>query len=348
MRGRSCARFTSSTTRSRGQGAAAYDRDVPLETRVEREPVPRDLPLHVSVTRYFFGLVRSKASLDFDAVRPRYLADYPLTEASLAGFVGANTKALLPLASAGTLDGGRLLDEIASGAHATRVDGLPGLTGAQRSDLKQAGADLAQWFGRLYAQPAGFRRGRLGAAVSRIPVRLRRRGAGRAPDGPHGRRVRDRPPRLVLLRRRRASRGPARAGGRGAAGAAGARGGSALVPAGSGLFRRDAQPPLLGDGGPKDRVRRHRRQHDRRREAPADRVRPRLRQRLVRHPVRGRGRFGLRGPGALGHRRLRRADPRPRRRAGRRRRLAALDDVHADHQPRRREGRTRGSSCLRR
>ncbi len=137
----------------RGQGAAAYDREVPLETRVEREPVPRDLPMHVSVTRYFFGLVRSKVSLDFDAVKPLYLAAYPLTEASLSGFVGADTKGMLPLASAGTFDGGRLLDEIASGAHATRVDVLPGLTGAQRSDLKQAGADLTQWFGRLYAQP---------------------------------------------------------------------------------------------------------------------------------------------------------------------------------------------------
>jgi hypothetical protein len=68
--------------------------------------------------------------------------------------VDADAKAMLPLASAGTLDGGRLLDEIASGAHATRVDGFPGLTTAQRADLKQAGADLAQWFGRLYAQPA--------------------------------------------------------------------------------------------------------------------------------------------------------------------------------------------------
>jgi hypothetical protein len=139
---------------ARGQGAVAYDRRVPLETRVEREPIPRDLPMHVSVSRYFFGLLRSKPSLDIATVRPLYLAAFPLTEASLAGFVDADAKAMLPLASAGTLDGGRLLDEIASGAHATRVDGFPGLTTAQRADLKQAGADLAQWFGRLYAQPA--------------------------------------------------------------------------------------------------------------------------------------------------------------------------------------------------
>src|SRR6476620_5046056 len=34
---------------ARGQGAVAYDRGGPLETRVEGEPVPRDLPMHVQV-----------------------------------------------------------------------------------------------------------------------------------------------------------------------------------------------------------------------------------------------------------------------------------------------------------
>jgi hypothetical protein len=139
---------------ARGQGATAYDRAVPLETRVEREAVARDLPWHVSVSRYFFGLVSSKAGLDVATLTPLYIDAYPLTETSLAGFVDASARAMLPLAATKTLDGRRLLQEIATGAHATRVDAFPGMSATQRANLKEAGAQLAQWFLRLYSQPA--------------------------------------------------------------------------------------------------------------------------------------------------------------------------------------------------
>ena len=137
-----------------GQAALAYDRTVPLETRVEGEAVPRDLPFHVSVSRYFFGLLRGKPGLDLAATILLYLAAYPLAEDSLAGYVDDAARATLPLAARKTLDCGKLMDEIASGAHDTRVNGFSGLSAAQRSDLKQAASDLAGWFRRFYAQPA--------------------------------------------------------------------------------------------------------------------------------------------------------------------------------------------------
>ena len=140
---------------ARGAGAAAYDRRVPLETRVESEPVPRDLPMHVSVSRHFFGLIRSKPGLDPDALMPLYLAAYPLTEASLEGFVDADARAMLPLAARRTIDGGRLLTEIASGAHGTRVNAFSGLSASQRGDLRQSGRELAQWFERLVGSADG-------------------------------------------------------------------------------------------------------------------------------------------------------------------------------------------------
>src|SRR5207344_1903750 len=83
----------------RGRGAASYRRRVPLEARVEREPIPRDLPMHVAVSRYFFGLVRSRPGLDSAAVADLYLEAYPLTDGSLAGFLDADAKAMLPLAA---------------------------------------------------------------------------------------------------------------------------------------------------------------------------------------------------------------------------------------------------------
>jgi hypothetical protein len=137
---------------TRGQGAVAYDAGVPLETHVEREPIPRDLMMQIQVSRYFFGLIRSQSS--FDSIRALYLAGYPLMESSLAGYLDVGTTAVLALAKTSALDGGRLLDEIASGAHITRVDGFSGLSIQQRTDLKQAGVDLARWFDRLYARPA--------------------------------------------------------------------------------------------------------------------------------------------------------------------------------------------------
>jgi hypothetical protein len=135
----------------RGQDAVAYDRTVPLETHVEREPIARDLTMQVHASRYFFGLIAAQAS--FDTMRALYLAAYPLGESALAGFVDADTKAVLALAAGNALDAGRLLDEIASGAHATRVAGFAGLNTQERADLEQAGAGLAAWFGRVYAQP---------------------------------------------------------------------------------------------------------------------------------------------------------------------------------------------------
>ena len=52
---------------ARGQDAVAYDPGVPLETRIEGEPVPRDLTMQVQVSRYFFGLIRPQP--DFDTIR---------------------------------------------------------------------------------------------------------------------------------------------------------------------------------------------------------------------------------------------------------------------------------------
>jgi hypothetical protein len=142
---------------ARGKPAAPYDASVPLETRVEREAVPRDLATHLQVSRSFFGLLAADAALapKLADLRTRYLAAYPLGAASLAGFLDAETAAVLPLAARNALDGGALLDAIAGGGHATRVGGWVDLSATERAALLQAAADLVQWWRRLYAQPEG-------------------------------------------------------------------------------------------------------------------------------------------------------------------------------------------------
>jgi hypothetical protein len=132
---------------------APYTGDVPLEARVEAEAVPADLTLHNQVTRYFFGLLAGQPRLA--AIRSLYLepAAYALTAPAVAGFLDEDSEQMLSLAIAHLLDGPKLLDEIASGAHDTRVDAMPGLSAAEAADLKSAGAGLLEWFRRLYRVP---------------------------------------------------------------------------------------------------------------------------------------------------------------------------------------------------
>jgi hypothetical protein len=137
----------------RGGAPAPYQPDVPLETRVEAEAVPHDLVAHVQVTRYFFALIGSQARVDL--MRGLYLAPdaYALTQGAVDGAIDADGRAMLALAIGRTLDGAKLLREIASGAHETRVDALPSLDAAERGTLKTAGTALLAWSRRLYRSP---------------------------------------------------------------------------------------------------------------------------------------------------------------------------------------------------
>ncbi len=136
-----------------GGSAVRYQRDVPLETRVESEAIPADLTLHVQVTRYFFGLLAGQPRLPI--MRGLYVspAAYGLTEAALAGYLDAEARQVLSIGLPRLLDGAKLLTEIVGGAHDTRVDGLGDLAPAEHAALKQAGAELLRWFRRLYHAP---------------------------------------------------------------------------------------------------------------------------------------------------------------------------------------------------
>jgi len=133
-----------------GGPAVPYDKGVPLETRVEREPIPRDLALHIQVSRYFFALIASQPNRA--AIGAHYRAHYPLTPAAVAGHPDADAEAMFELAAAHVLDAGRLIKDIAGGLHTAVVSSF-GLSSQEESDLAQAAKDLALWFSRLYAEP---------------------------------------------------------------------------------------------------------------------------------------------------------------------------------------------------
>jgi hypothetical protein len=137
----------------KGGQPAPYTPDVPLETRVEAEALSGDLVTHLQVTRYFFGLIAAEPQLAL--IQTRYLdpSAYALTATGVAGVVDAEASAMLSFAIGRTLDGVRLLAEIASGAHATKVDAFAGLDAAEKGRLIDAGDALLAWSRRLYRTP---------------------------------------------------------------------------------------------------------------------------------------------------------------------------------------------------
>jgi hypothetical protein len=151
---RTLVRSSSLTRYAPRDGAPApYRPHVPLEARVEAEAPPRDLVTHVQVTRYFLALIAGEVRADF--MRGLYLAGdaYALTPGAVEGAIDGDARAMLALAIGRTLDGAKLLDEIASGAHDARVDAFPSLDAAERTALKSAGSTLLAWSRRLYRSP---------------------------------------------------------------------------------------------------------------------------------------------------------------------------------------------------
>jgi hypothetical protein len=139
-----------------GQPAVAHDARTPLEARAECERMPRDLNMHVDTSRTFFRSVASRLPGKLIQARAEYQAHYPLNEASLSGWLDADTKSMLPLAAAAAVDAGKLLDEIASGAHDAFLAALPGAFSAgDQSTLRDVAEELARQFGALYTESAG-------------------------------------------------------------------------------------------------------------------------------------------------------------------------------------------------
>jgi hypothetical protein len=136
-------------------GAQPYDERVPLETRVEREPVPLDLLTRIRIGRHWLKLLHARTARD---LRDVYLAQYPLGDPAAEearAQLRSDQRAwqVLEAARGRVVDGGALLAAIGGGAHQAFVD-ASGLSDADRAGALAAARDLASWFQRVYSQPA--------------------------------------------------------------------------------------------------------------------------------------------------------------------------------------------------
>ena len=134
------------------QMLAPYDPSIPLEVRVEHEPIPFDLTLHMQLARVFERLL---AARNHDARLADYANLYSLDyETGIAGVDTGDARALFEMGRGFLFDTAKLVAGVRDGSHATAINGFHGLTPAEKTDLVNAAAALVNWFDRTYPAPS--------------------------------------------------------------------------------------------------------------------------------------------------------------------------------------------------
>jgi hypothetical protein len=129
-----------------GSEATSYDPDVPIEVRVEREPPPFDLTLHMQASRHFTRRLTSHGIL---SLLPAVVARWPLTAASVAGEPGADAARLLASGAPFLFDSAALLSAVDAGTFVAAASALTANMSEQAALLASA-TELHDWFGRTY------------------------------------------------------------------------------------------------------------------------------------------------------------------------------------------------------
>lgn len=127
-----------------------YDEDIPMETFVEREPVPLTYALRIQISQYFLKLHTPALKAKYSS---KYLEHFPMDSGQESNMVNqtdslnlyAATKARVP-------DGGKIYAAVINGT-------LNGTISADAGDIASLNAiqqQLQTWFNRQYSQPAGI------------------------------------------------------------------------------------------------------------------------------------------------------------------------------------------------
>jgi hypothetical protein len=130
-----------------GATETPYDPADPIETRVEREPVPFDLTFHMQGSRY---LLRLLFASKIDNLLPKFVAGFPLK--SVAGEPGPDATRLQLAGAAFLIDIEGLLASIRGGTFAAASAAMTA-SPTEVASLKKAGDELINWFNRTYGEP---------------------------------------------------------------------------------------------------------------------------------------------------------------------------------------------------
>lgn len=141
----------------KGGKSVAYNDDLPLEARVEREIIPFDLSLRIQMGRHFMKLLKlSGRDVEYKA---EYLAKYPLKDPANkveeeALFSDLEAWQLFSAARGRIIDGAALLKDIQSGGHDSWV--ATNIESGDRDSIRDTASTFEDWFKRVYNQPEDF------------------------------------------------------------------------------------------------------------------------------------------------------------------------------------------------
>ncbi len=149
----------------RGQKAANFDADFPLEATIEKQVVDLDLSLRIEMGRYWFRLLRGtlsstlakniikefKANKDLHFVLPPEDDDDAQYNAAQILSNSKQLNLLSTVANGRLIDGGHLYEYLTTGSNKKASD-LISSSNAQVNDL---GKTFIEWFNSVYAQPDG-------------------------------------------------------------------------------------------------------------------------------------------------------------------------------------------------
>ena len=131
----------------KGETGRDYDENIPLETMIEREPVPFTHALRVQIGQYFLKLHSPALRTKYE---PQYRIDYAFDqnlEDLLRGQIdGLN---LYIATKSRAIDGKKVLDAIAG-------DTLPNIDAADANAMKNILTHLRNWLARQYSQPVSL------------------------------------------------------------------------------------------------------------------------------------------------------------------------------------------------
>jgi hypothetical protein len=155
---------TSPVTRYRPAGGdtEAFDPGVPLETKVERRPLPWEsndhkmhLDLRAQLGRHWRRML---GDAGLQAYRNEYLARYPITlpaEGEESDYVYAHPAAWQEVAAlAGRcMDGGELYLHLTAASGRRASDGITVTSAGDAAGLDALGVEFVEWVARMYSQP---------------------------------------------------------------------------------------------------------------------------------------------------------------------------------------------------
>lgn len=135
--------------------ATGYDEHIPLETRVEREPVPLDMMTRAQMGQYWMKLLGDTG--DLQALYLEHFGFLDPEEASLEeAELRSDRKAWQMLAAlkGRVVDGGRLLEamQLEPDQHKAWLDTV-GLADEITDEILRTAEEFRRWFRRVYSQP---------------------------------------------------------------------------------------------------------------------------------------------------------------------------------------------------